>query len=105
MVDYELIELKREFLAEASEKVREIESVLDDPEALDRLVYLAHQLKGSGGSYGYAQISTDAAEIEKAAEQMAGGANETLSGTIRRHVTSLREAIDRSTRELTGATA
>jgi len=63
-MDYELLELKREFLAEADGKVREIQNVLDgerDSKALDRLAYLAHQLKGSGGSYGYARISSDAA--------------------------------------------
>ena len=32
------------------------------------MTYLAHQLKGSGGSYGFQRISTDAAELEKAVE-------------------------------------
>ena len=74
MVDRELEELKREFLAEAQAKVLEIAAAVDngrDSESLDRLAYLAHQLKGSGGSYGYANISNDAAEIEKAVEQIA----------------------------------
>src|SRR5512141_2467715 len=51
MVDHELDELKREFLAEADDKVREMRAALGDsgtPESLDRLAYLAHQLKGSG---------------------------------------------------------
>ena len=66
MADPELDELKREFLAEAQEKVDEIQSMLGrdrTPQLLDRLVYLAHQLKGSGGSYGFQAISTDAAEL------------------------------------------
>ena len=67
-MDFEFDELKREFLAEAEEKVREMQANLDDrsPQSLERLTYLAHQLKGSGGSYGFQRISTDATELEKA---------------------------------------
>jgi HPt (histidine-containing phosphotransfer) domain-containing protein len=111
MMDYELNELKREFLAEAGEKVREIErmmSGLGNTESLDRLAYLAHQLKGSGGSYGYQEISNDAAEIEKSVEVLvrnnnSGDAN--VEASIREHVTSLHGAIERSARELATATA
>jgi len=100
MVDLELDELKREFLAEAEEKVREIESTLADrsPEALERLSYLAHQLKGSGGSYGFQRISTDAAELESAIERLAHG--EAMDETLRQHATNLRSEIDRRSREL-----
>ncbi|MGZ5475365.1 MAG: Hpt domain-containing protein, partial [Thermoanaerobaculia bacterium] len=76
MVDQELDELKREFLAEAEEKVREMQTALEGQlsnDAIQRLEYLAHQLKGSGGSYGYQRISTDAAEIEKAVEGITTG--------------------------------
>ena len=102
MVDHELDELRREFLNEAQEKVREIESTLsaDDPNSLDRLAYLAHQLKGSGGSYGYQRISTDAAEIEKAVERISQGDGNGIKEKIRQHVNSLRSEIDRSTHEL-----
>ena len=102
MVDLELDELKREFLAEAEEKVREIASRLDGertPEALDRLAYLAHQLKGSGGSYGYQKISTDAAEIEQAVEDLAAGKSE-VSASIEQHVTALRDEITKRLAEL-----
>src|ERR1700694_213453 len=46
MVDPELDELRREFLAEADEKVREIEAKVADhsPASIERLAYLAHQL-------------------------------------------------------------
>lgn len=104
MVDYELNELKREFLDEARGKVEEMQSALSDPgspEALDRLAYLAHQLKGSGGSYGYQRISTDAAALEKALESRAGGeAGEGLDEEIERYVVDLRSEIDRAAREL-----
>jgi HPt (histidine-containing phosphotransfer) domain-containing protein len=100
VIDLELDELKREFLAEAEEKVREIESKLADhsPESLERLSYLAHQLKGSGGSYGFQRISTDAAELEKAVERVAGG--QAADEKIRHHVVNLRSEIDRRSREL-----
>ena len=101
-MDLELDELKREFLAEAEEKVREIASTLDgerSAEALDRLAYLAHQLKGSGGSYGYQKISTDAAEIEKAVEALAAGDAE-VAGAIDTHVAGLRDEIAKRLEEL-----
>jgi HPt (histidine-containing phosphotransfer) domain-containing protein len=103
-VDYELNELKREFLAEAQEKVREMQSVLDGGQSsatLDRLAYLAHQLKGSGGSYGYERISSEAAEIEKAVESMSGDKNTgRLEARIQQYVVNLRSEIDRCSREL-----
>jgi len=106
MVDYELNELKREFLDEAREKVEEMQAAVDggqrDGAALDRLAYLAHQLKGSGGSYGYQQISEDATELEKAVESMAGqnGDGPTLDEKIRRHVGNLMTEIDNALKEL-----
>ncbi|HEX9162659.1 MAG TPA: Hpt domain-containing protein [Thermoanaerobaculia bacterium] len=101
-MDIELDELKREFLAEAEEKVREMLSALErGRDSLDRLGYLAHQLKGSGGSYGYQSISADAAEIEKAVESVNDGANDPqVEQTIKKHVVSLKDEIDRRTREL-----
>lgn len=109
-MDYELNELKREFLAEAGEKVREIEQMmggLRNTESLDRLAYLAHQLKGSGGSYGYQEISNDAAEIEKSVEVLVrnNGGDANVEASIREHVTSLHGAIERSARELATASA
>lgn len=104
MVDYELDELRREFLAEAEDKVREIQSALEGERTsavLDRLAYLAHQLKGAGGSYGYEGISADAMEIEKAAEQLARGEQDAgIEQRIRQHVVNLRAEIARSAKEL-----
>src|SRR6266508_2521112 len=104
MVDQELDELKREFLSEAEGKVREMQTALDggrDRDALHRLGYLAHQLKGSGGSYGYQRISADAAEIEKAIESVSNGAIDArLEQKILQHVGNLRAEIDRRAREL-----
>lgn len=106
IVDHELDELKREFLDEALEKVDEMQSILDggnrDSASLDRLAYLAHQLKGSGGSYGYQQISEDAAQLEKGIESLAGlgGDPTTLDEKFRKHVTNLRNEIDGALTEL-----
>ena len=103
VVDPELDELKREFLNEAQEKVREIEAALDrdrSAETLHRVAYIAHQLKGSGGSYGYQRISAEAAEIERVAEEEAGS-DDGARKRIEHHVRNLREEIDTRARELT----
>lgn len=95
MVDHELDELKREFLDEAREKVTEMQSALEGAADHERVAYLAHQLKGSGGSYGYQRISTDAAELEKCVE-----ARPVDDAKIRQCVVSLRTEIDRAAKEL-----
>jgi len=104
MVDQEFDELKREFLAEARDKIQEIETTLDSdrsPDHLERLTYLAHQLKGSGGSYGFQRISTDAAELERAVESLTTGAdNGRLEEKIQLHVVNIRTEIDKREREL-----
>jgi len=102
-VDFEFDELKREFLTAADEKVREMQAKLHDrsPQSLERLTYLAHQLKGSGGSYGFQRISTDAAELEKAVESLVNdGRNDRLEEQIQQHVVNLRAEIERRSREL-----
>ena len=106
MVDHELNELKREFLDEAREKISEMLSALEQApaaDAMERLTYLAHQLKGSGGSYGYQRISTDAAELEKALEKISNDGEQyaSLEPEIQQHVVSLQSEVDRCARELT----
>lgn len=99
VVDHELNELKREFLDEAREKIDEMQSAIDSgssAESFERVAYLAHQLKGSGGSYGYQRISTDAAELEKCIEAPTHD-----EARIQQFVVSLRAEIDRAARELT----
>lgn len=104
MVDRELEALKREFLTEAKAKVQEIAQMTSgsrDSQSLDRLAYLAHQLKGSGGSYGYARISDDAADIERAVEQItAGEAGNNGEATLREKTESLQTAVDQAFAEL-----
>ena len=105
MSDPELDELKREFLAEAQEKVAEIETTLGrerTPQSLERLIYLAHQLKGSGGSYGFQRISSESAELEKVLEAVKSGESEPAE-IVRQHVANIRSEIERGLRELTPA--
>lgn len=107
-MDYELNELKREFLVEAQEKVRELQAALEtvrSRESLERVAYIAHQLKGSGGSYGYQSISTDAAEIEKAVEAIGdkGASDPRTEEKIQQHVMNLRVEIERRSAELATA--
>jgi HPt (histidine-containing phosphotransfer) domain-containing protein len=99
MVDTELDDLRRVFLDEAREKVNEMQSALEgSPEkAIERLTYLAHQLKGSGGSYGYQRISSDAAALEDALERQS---NDDLDARVQQYVVNLRLEIERCAREL-----
>ena len=97
MVDQELDELRREFLAESAVKVREMEASAGgerSPQSIERLTYLAHQLKGSGGSYGFERISEEAAEVEKASERLLGGESDVLP-SVRDHVAKLRAEIEK----------
>ena len=105
MVDPELEELRREFLAEAREKVQEMQSTLRNhsQQAFERLIYLAHQLKGSGGSYGFHRISTNAADLEKAVEQILKAGATEAGDQIAQHVESLRDEVERGARELSPA--
>ena len=104
MVDHELDELRREFLEEAEEKVREMHTALQSPptpDSLQRLGYLAHQLKGSGGSYGYSRISSEAAEIEKAVESVGDGKLDSgAEKKLQQFVVSLRTEIETRVKEL-----
>jgi HPt (histidine-containing phosphotransfer) domain-containing protein len=101
MQDPELDELKKEFLSEALDKVREMKNALDDgrsSDAIERVAYIAHQLKGAGGSYGYQRISSEAAQIEKTIES--ANKSEPPEPAIRQHVANLQEEIDQRFREL-----
>ena len=102
MVDQELDELRREFLAESAAKVREMEASVDggrSPAAAERLTYLAHQLKGSGGSYGFERISEEAAELEKVAERLMHGEADVLE-SARERVANLRAEIEKQAKAL-----
>jgi HPt (histidine-containing phosphotransfer) domain-containing protein len=98
-MDFEFDELKREFLLEASSKVDEIASLLENggmgDSERERAFYLAHQLKGAGGSYGFSVISTEAAALEKDLETSPPDA-----AAIAKRVAHLSEVIRQRQKEL-----
>lgn len=97
MKDPELDALRSEFLVEAARKALEISTSIAGTPDLERLAHLAHQLKGSGGSYGYPLISAAAAAIERAA----GDAS--LRSSLGEHADCLRSEIEKAQRALNGA--
>jgi len=103
-LDPEFDELKREFLSEAQAKVREISGLLGEPgapgEARERMIYLAHQLKGAGGSYGFPTISSDAAALEIALEKMQDPAATSARGEVEQRVRNLEVQVSRGLQEL-----
>jgi HPt (histidine-containing phosphotransfer) domain-containing protein len=101
--DPEFDELKREFLAEADGKVREISSLLQEStprESRERMIYLAHQLKGAGGSYGFPSISGDAAALEIALETMDESASAPLQTEVRTRLENLSRDVEKSLKDL-----
>lgn len=70
MPDPELRELIAEFVAELPERFAALEKAAagQDWQEVRRL---AHQLKGSGGSYGFPEITAAAAKVEDAAREPA----------------------------------
>jgi HPt (histidine-containing phosphotransfer) domain-containing protein len=104
-MDFEFDELKREFLAEARAKVDEISEALQtqSSEAFERMTYLAHQLKGAGGSYGFSKISTEAAALESTLEGMAGERSSDELARLKLHVQALAEEIEMRSGELKSA--
>lgn len=105
-MDFEFDDLKREFLAEAEGKVGEIRSRFDEGfppkgEQLERMIYLAHQLKGAGGSYGFQTISTESAELERELESMNGGGDPSgLESKVSERISRIAEVIRLRMQEL-----
>lgn len=100
-MDPEFDELKKEFLVEARVKIDEIASLLNGSDGRtdrDRMLYLAHQLKGAGGSYGFQRISTEAAAIETVLEKIDGEPTEEqteeLTTRIRNTVDEIQQRLD-----------
>jgi HPt (histidine-containing phosphotransfer) domain-containing protein len=102
MMDPEFDDLKREFLSEAQLKARDISEAmqLQTPQALERMGYLAHQLKGAGGSYGFQAISSEAAAIEQAVETLVKGREPQLEAQVRERIDGLTAEIESRSREL-----
>ena len=105
-MDQEFDDLKREFLAEAHTKILEVSALasgLNDANrktSLDRAGYLTHQLKGSGGSYGYQKISAHAASIEKELEAASGASVAEIKGRLEGCISSLTREISEGLKTL-----
>lgn len=107
-MDLEFDELKREFLAEADEKIREIRSSVSasyppPTEKLERAIYLAHQLKGAGGSYGFSVISTESAELERDLEKVKSGEDTASAQQLDERIQRIAGVIESSARQLAKA--
>jgi HPt (histidine-containing phosphotransfer) domain-containing protein len=105
MLDIEFDELKREFLGEAEAKVKEIRSAIEgefppEKELLNRMINLAHQLKGAGGSYGFSGISIESAELEKDLEQVVQKPENGIRERLQKRVEALVSQIQKRRREL-----
>ena len=106
--DPEFDQLKREFLTEAREKVGEIARLFEQdgasqPESLHRMIYLAHQLKGAGGSYGFPSISSDAAALETALEKLGERQSSAVQGQVGERLRNLDHVVESQLRELGAA--
>ena len=98
-MDQELNELRREFLGEARRKVDEMHAAVSEgmpTEGRERIAYLAHQLKGSGGSYGFPPISDQAVEIER----IVNDTSASDASAVEQKVSELRAEIDRCVNDL-----
>ena len=98
--------LRREYLKGAPERVAELRSLLaklnsGDPGALDGLRRAFHKLAGSGGSYGFAAVST----ASRAAEHLATGILERGGGTALPDVGALSDSVEAVARALDAARA
>lgn len=78
--DEEMLELIEWFVRDLHRDVEEIERVLDSDD-IARLEVLAHQLKGSAGSYGFPQLTAQADRIEACLRE--GGERERLDAEVR----------------------
>ena len=65
-VDADLEELVPEFIENRYEDIEKINECLDSNE-IDEIKRLGHSMKGSGGGYGFHEITTLGGELEQAA--------------------------------------
>lgn len=99
--------LRREYLKSAPERVQELRSLLEavrriEPGALDGLRRAFHKLAGSGGSYGFQQIST----TSRAGEHLAVAVLERTGGKVEAvDVGTLKDCVEAVARALDAAVA
>ena len=107
-----MLALRAEYLCEAPERVRELSAALGrlrtgDASALDDLQRYFHRLAGSGGSYGFPEITEQSRTAEHAVGRLAGEAR-TLQredfDIIEKHVLGVAEVFQSAQREFAAGT-
>ena len=103
-INERLEELKRAYVNGLGAKIEEVETsagaVRTDPlsgqglEALGALKQLVHKLAGSGGTFGFAEISDAAERAETACEAMLETPSMDFWQSIEGHLDKLRSAVD-----------
>ena len=88
--DEDMQPLIEEFLSELAPKTRQLRALAAAGD-LHELGRLAHQLKGSGGGYGYPAITRTAADLEAAVRD--NGNRQDIPGTLERLVETCERAI------------
>ncbi len=89
--DDEMMEIVHEFVQGLPEKIDQIESWLREAD-LGQLTLMAHQIKGSGGGYGFPTISQAAQKVEVIAREY--GACDELRTAVDELATLCQRAID-----------
>ncbi len=67
-VDSDLEELVPEFIENRHEDIKKIDECLNSNE-IDEILRLGHSMKGSGGGYGFHEITNLGGELEQAAKR------------------------------------
>ena len=103
-INERLEELKRAYVNGLGAKIEEVEAAAraagDDPlsgqglEALDALKQLVHKLAGSGGTFGFAEISDAAERAETACDAMVETPSMDRWQSIEGHLEELRNAVE-----------
>ncbi len=103
-INERLQELKRAYVNSLGAKIEEVEAAVqaagDDPlsgqglEALDALKQLVHKLAGSGGTFGFAEISDTAERAETACDAMLETPSMDRWRSIEGHLEELRNAVE-----------
>ncbi len=91
-VDPDLEDLIPGFLAKKRKNVEEIQELLADnnPKSLDEIRRLGHSMKGSGGGYGFNEITRIGKDIEDAANNKDEKAIEGLSNTLSQYISAVK---------------
>lgn len=101
-----LIRLRLEYLADSTQRIAELRALHErarngDAAALDDLRRALHKLAGSGGSYGFPDVSEKGREGERLAQRLldaGGAADPTGLEELRSLITSLAEAFEAARR-------